>query len=271
MCNGNNILILKERIQILGQGWSRSRWRDGDPSWWRAKFYSRPWLTGEPVQDTHVRPTPFPTTSSQLSMSLGKHGFRNPEDEKESGGWRDPTAAALGKVAVLLEGPPYPRGGSHLTGSSCCRVRTSPVSQGTGRGKTGSGPMAVSLLLWSCYWEPGRPEWGQSFRGWFPVQTMTRDGPSTAKMLREAEQLCLHTMRDVHVRLSQTPRPGLNVPSVCHLNTWMHGQHGPDDSTFVHLGHVDNFGPLFKLGLLLKSVVSQVSYLITALWGLLWK
>jgi len=45
----------------------------------------------------------------------------------------------------------------------------------------------------------------------------------------------------------------------------MHGQHGPDETTFVQVGHLDNFGPLFKLGLLLKSVVSQVSCLITAL------
>lgn len=231
-------------------------------------------VTGESVQDSHCRATPFPRTSSQLSRSLGKPGFWNPEDEEESERWRHPTAAALAQVGLLLAGPPYPRGNSHPTGSSCWRARTSPVSQGTGRGKTGSGPMVVSLLLtacypiWPCCWEPGRPEWGQSFRGWFPVQTMTRDGPSTAKIFREAEQLCAHTMRDIHVRLSRTPRPRLNV---CHLSTCMHGQHGPDESTLVWVGHVDNFGPLFELELLLKSVISQVSYLITALWGLLWK
>ncbi|KAJ7427547.1 hypothetical protein WISP_05942 [Willisornis vidua] len=57
----------------------------------------------------------------------------------------------------------------------------------------------VSYPVWSCYWEPGRPEQGQSFRCWFPVQSMARDGSSTAKILREAEEL--HTMRDIHMRL----------------------------------------------------------------------
>lgn len=88
-------------------------------------------------------------------------------------------------------------------------------------------------------------------------------------MLREAERLCIHTMRDIHMSPSQTPGPQLNMPSLCHLSTQMQGQHGLDESTFVQVGHVDNFGPLLKLGLLLKSVVSQVSYTITALQGLL--
>lgn len=163
-----------------------------------------------------------------------------------------------------LQGLPTPGAAATPWGSSCWRAKARPVSQGTGRAKTGGEPKVVSLLLtawypvWPCYLEPERREWGQSFRGWFSVQTMTKDGPSTAKTLRKAEHLCIHTVRDIHMRLSQTPRPWLNVPSVCHLSTWNHGQHGPDESTFVQVGHVDNFGPLFKLGLLLKSVVSHL-------------
>lgn len=144
-------------------------------------------------------------------------------------------------------------------------TRTGPVFQGTGWAKTGTGPMVVSLIftacypVWLCYWMPGRLEWGQSFRGWFLGQTTTRDGPNTAKMLS------LQIMGDIHVRLRQTSRPQLDVPSVCHLSTSIHVQHGPEESTLVQVGHVGNFGSLFKLGLLLKSVVIQDSNHITAL------
>lgn len=84
-------------------------------------------LTGKPVQDTCLRATPFPRASSELSRSLGKPRFCNSEDEEDSEEWRDPTAAALGWVALLLAGPRYPRGSTHPTGSSGWRTRTSTV------------------------------------------------------------------------------------------------------------------------------------------------
>lgn len=67
------------------------------------------------------------------------------------------------------------------------------------------------------------------------------------------------------MRLSWTSRPRLNVPSVCHFSTLIHGQRGPEESMLVEAGHVGNFGSLFKLRFLLKSVVSQDSNHITAL------
>lgn len=170
---------------------------------------------GEPVQDSRLRATPFARTISQLSRSL-----RKPEHEEEIEGWRHPGVIALGQVALLLAGPSYPRGNSCSMGSSWWRVRTSPVSQDTDTGKAGSGLTVVSLLLTACYpiwpycWDLWRLELGQSFRGWFLFQTITRDGANTAKMLSKAEPLCILTVRDIPVTFSQTLRPWLNVLSL---------------------------------------------------------
>lgn len=83
--------------------------------------------------------------------------------------------------------------------------------------------------------------------------TMTRDEPRSAR----AEELRVQTMRDVHKEAQTNPKT-LAGCSLCRLAP---GQLGPDEPTFSQIGNINNFGPLFKLEFLVKSIISQAANL----------